>query len=47
MKRKSIFVIGSVLAAGLLVGSTFAAWAVTDKADPFNVGITPGTISDD
>lgn len=48
MKRKSIFIIGSALAASLLVGSTFAAWAITDKADPFEVGITPGTtISDD
>ena len=33
MKGKSLFFLGSVVAAALLVGGTFAAWAVTDNAD--------------
>ena len=44
MKGKSLFFLGSVVAAALLVGGTFAAWAVTDNADPFQVQITPGTL---
>ena len=44
MKGKSVFLLGSVIAAGLLVGGTFAAWAVTDNANPFSVQITPGTL---
>lgn len=39
-----IFLLGSVLAGATLVGGTFAAWAVTDNADPFSVRITPGTL---
>ena len=31
------------LAAGVgIVGTTFAAWAVTDNADPFSIKVTPG-----
>ena len=44
MKGKSLFLLGSIVAAGMLVGGTFAAWAVTDNADPFSVNITPGTL---
>ena len=44
MKGKSLFFLGSVVAAALLVGGTFAAWAVTDNADPFSVTITPETL---
>ena len=44
MKGKLAFLIASVLAGGALVGGTFAAWAVTDNADPFSVQITPGTL---
>ena len=44
MKGKLLFLLGSILAAGGLVGGTFAAWAVTDNADPFSVQITPGTL---
>lgn len=44
MKRKSLFLLGAILAGSALVGGTFAAWAVTDNADPFNIKITPGTI---
>lgn len=32
----------SVVAGAAIVGTTFAAWAVTDKADPFSVKVTPG-----
>ena len=44
MKGKSLFFLGAIVAAGLLVGGTFAAWAVTDNADPFSVTITPETV---
>ncbi len=44
MKGKKIFLISSILAALGLVGGTFAAWAVTDNANPFSVNITPGTL---
>ena len=44
MKGKKIFLISSILAALGLVGGTFAAWAVTDNANPFSVKITPGTL---
>ena len=44
MKGKLAFLIASILAGGALVGGTFAAWAVTDNADPFSVQITPGTL---
>ena len=44
MKKKLLFLLGSLLAGGAIVGGTFAAWAVTDNADPFSVQITPGTL---
>ena len=47
MKKKSIFLL---VASGLglaLVGSTFAAWAVTDNASPFSIKVSTGTISTD
>ena len=44
MKGKSLFFLGAIVAAGLLVGGTFAAWAVTDNANPFSVTITPETL---
>lgn len=44
MKGKIAFLLASILAGGALVGGTFAAWAVTDNADPFEVKITPGTL---
>lgn len=44
MKGKVLFLLGSIIAGGALVGGTFAAWAVTDNADPFSVQITPGTL---
>ena len=44
MKGKLAFLLASILAAGGLVGGTFAAWAVTDNADPFSVQVTPGTL---
>lgn len=37
----------SIGAAVLLVGGTFAAWAVTDNANPIGVKVTPGTLTDD
>ena len=44
MKGKLMFLLGSILAGAALAGGTFAAWAVTDNADPFSVQITPGTL---
>jgi len=44
MKGKTVFLIASLLGGLGLVGGTFAAWAVTDNADPFHVNITPGTL---
>lgn len=32
----------SVVAGAAIVGTTFAAWAVTDNADPFSIKVTPG-----
>ena len=46
MKKLNLLLM-SVGAAALLAGATFAAWAVTDKADPIGVKVTPGTIEDD
>lgn len=44
MKGKKVFLVSSILAGIGLVGGTFAAWAVTDNANPFSVKITPGTL---
>ena len=44
MKGKKVFFISALLGALGLVGGTFAAWAVTDNANPFDVRITPGTL---
>ena len=37
----------SILAGSLLVGGAFAAYAVTDNADPFGINVTPGNIDED
>jgi len=47
MKRKSIILLSSILAGSLLVGGAFAAYAVTDNADPFGINVTPGNVDDD
>ncbi|MCR4879668.1 MAG: starch-binding protein [Bacilli bacterium] len=47
MKKKSIILLSSILAGSLLVGGAFAAWAVTDNADPLGINVTPGTITPD
>ncbi|MCR4879445.1 MAG: starch-binding protein [Bacilli bacterium] len=47
MKRKSIILLSSILAGSLLVGGAFAAYAVTDNADPFGVNVTPGNVDED
>lgn len=41
MKKKLLALI-SLMAGGAIVGTTFAAWAVTDNADPFSIKVTPG-----
>ena len=45
--KKLTLLLASVGATVLLAGATLAAWAVTDKADPFGAKVTPGTIVDD
>jgi hypothetical protein len=47
MKRKAIVLLSSVLASALLVGGSFAAFAVTDNADPFGINVTPGDLDVD
>ena len=47
MKRKILGLL-SLAAGAAIVGTTFAAWAVTDNADPFSIKVTPGgSIIDD
>ena len=47
MKKKSLFLLASMLMAGGLVGGTFALWAVTDNADPFDIKVSTGSIVSD
>lgn len=44
MKKKLLFLLSSVAASVALVGTTFAAWLVTDNADPKGVKISPKEI---
>lgn len=44
MDKKKFFLIGSLALATALVGGTFAAYAVTDGANPFDIKVTPATI---
>ena len=43
MTSKKILLWSTIAASVLLTGTTFAAWAVTDSANPFNITITPET----
>lgn len=46
MKRKSLFLFGTIFSSLALIGGTLAAaWAVTDNANKIDVAITPGEIS--
>lgn len=47
MKGKKILSLVSLVAGASIVGATFAAWAVTDKADPFGIKVSPGSIEPD
>ena len=47
MTKRSIIILSSFIASALLVGATFAAYAVTDNANPFGVNVTPGTVEED
>ncbi len=47
MKRKTIVLLSSIMASTLLVGGAFAAFAVTDNADPFGINVTPGDLDVD
>ena len=46
MKKKLLVLLSSVIAGVGLVGATFAAWAVTDNADPLGIKISPSGISE-
>lgn len=43
MKGKKLLTLLSIFAGAAVVGTTFAAWAVTDNADPFGIKVTPGS----
>ena len=47
MTKKSILLLSSILASAALVGVTFAAYAITDNANPLGVDVTPGALEDD
>ena len=47
MKGKKLLALVALLAGSAIVGTTFAAWAVTDNADPFGIKISPGSIASD
>lgn len=47
MKGKKLLTLLSIFAGAAVVGTTFAAWAVTDNADPFGIKVTPGSSSED
>ena len=47
MKKKTIFLLASVAMSAALVGGTFAAWAVTDNADPFSIKVSTGDVTTD
>lgn len=44
MKGKKIVTLLSIFAGAAVVGTTFAAWAVSDQADPFGIKVSPGSI---
>ncbi len=47
MRKKSLILLTASLLSLGVVGGTFAAWAVTDNADPFSVRVSPGSVSTD
>lgn len=47
MKKKSLFLLASGVAAAALIGGTFASWAVTDNADPFSIKVSTGSVTSD
>lgn len=46
MKKKIAVLLSSMVAGVGLVGATFAAWAVTDNANPMGIKVSPGTIQE-
>ena len=47
MKGKKILTLASLAMGVAIVGATFAAWAVTDNADPFGIKVSPSQIKTD
>ena len=47
MMKKTALLIGSVAAVALLAGGTFAAYTITDNANPFGVKISPSAIEEE
>lgn len=47
MKGKKILSLVSLAMGVAIVGGTFAAWAVTDNADPFGIKVSPGSVGPD
>jgi hypothetical protein len=47
MNKKTIILLSAIGASTLLVGGTFAAWAITDHADPFGIRVSTSEITSD
>ena len=45
--KKKIFLLAAVGLGAALVGATFANWAVTDNADPFDIKVSTGSVTTD
>ena len=45
MKGKKILTLVSLACGVGVVGATFAAWAVSDQADPFGIKVSPGSLT--
>ncbi len=47
MNKKLVLLLSSLLTTVVLTGTCFAAFAVTDQADPFGINVTPGELEED
>ncbi len=47
MKGKKLLTLLTLAMGFAIVGGTFAAWAVTDNADPFGIKVSPGQVGPD
>ena len=47
MKKRGLFLALVAFAGAAIVGGTFAAWAVTDNADPVSIKVSTGNVTSD